>query len=44
MASAPVRLAHAGHRKACAKQKAIVRIEEFAAGGRRAYFFTSPVA
>jgi len=44
MASAPVRLAQAGHRKACAKQKVIDRFEEFDADTGEAYFLTSPNA
>jgi hypothetical protein len=44
VASAPVRLAQAGHRKACAKQKVIDRFEEFDLGACEAYFLTSRTA
>jgi hypothetical protein len=44
MASAPVRLAQAGHRKACAKPKVIDNSKEFGLREREAYFLISRAA
>jgi hypothetical protein len=44
MASAPVRLARAGHRKACAKPKATDNSEEFGVDEGEAYFLISRTA